>query len=114
MSALTRGQRQVIALVARGYTNDQIARELVCAVATIKNHIHSIHERLGTGGSRTELAAWWNKQYVEAARDEGYARGFRHGYVDGLAAGRAGDNRTAPAFRQAGKSVGRMTETAAQ
>lgn len=99
MPALTPRQRQVIALVARGHTNPEIARALVIRTDSVKNHIYDIHHRLGTGGSRAELATWFVEQQVEAARDEGYAQGYRHGYVDGLAAGRKGDRRTAPALQ---------------
>lgn len=98
MSALTRRQTQVVALVAQGHTNAEIGRMLGCRANGIKNHVYEIHRRLGTGGSRAELATWWTMQQAEAARDEEYARGYRHGYVDGLAAGRRGDSRTAPAL----------------
>jgi len=98
MTALTPRQRQVIGLVAQGRTNGEIGREMGCRPASVKNHIYDIHHRLGTGGSRSELAVWWTMQQVEAARDEGYARGYRHGYVDGLEAGTRGDRRTAPAL----------------
>lgn len=98
MIALTKRQRQVIALVAQGHTNGEIGRALGIGTHTVKNHVYEIHLRLGTSGTRAALATWWVEQQVEAARDEGYARGFRHGYVDGLAAGRTGDRRTAPAL----------------
>jgi DNA-binding NarL/FixJ family response regulator len=45
---LTTREREVAALMARGLTNKQIARSLDIAVATTKNHVHCILEKLQT------------------------------------------------------------------
>jgi signal transduction histidine kinase/DNA-binding CsgD family transcriptional regulator len=55
--ALTMRQRQIAALVARGYTNQQIATELVITPGTAANHIQAMMRRLEMS-SRAELAAW--------------------------------------------------------
>ncbi|MDQ6669413.1 MAG: ATP-binding protein [Chloroflexota bacterium] len=55
--ALTARQRDVAALVARGYTNQQIAAELVIGQGTAANHVQQILRRTGLA-SRAELAAW--------------------------------------------------------
>jgi two-component system OmpR family sensor kinase len=55
--ALTVRQREIAALVARGYTNQQIAAEMVIAPGTAANHVQQILTRLGLS-SRSELAAW--------------------------------------------------------
>jgi two-component system OmpR family sensor kinase len=55
--ALTARQREIAALVARGYTNQQIAAEMVISSGTAANHMNQILRRLGLG-SRSELAAW--------------------------------------------------------
>src|SRR5947208_2248299 len=55
--ALTVRQRAIAALVARGYTNQQIAADLVITPGTAANHVRQILGRLGLS-SRTELAAW--------------------------------------------------------
>jgi DNA-binding CsgD family transcriptional regulator len=101
MASLTKRQRQVIALVSQGKTNTEIGREIGCRADSVKNHIYNIHQRIGTNGSRAKLAAWWMEQQQQEALDTEYARGFRHGYVDGLAAGRTGDRRVAPALKMA-------------
>ena len=54
---LTARQRDVAALVARGYTNQQIATELVMSQGTAANHVQQILRRTGLA-SRAELATW--------------------------------------------------------
>ena len=52
VSALTAPQRQLLGLVARGFTNYQIARRLGVAEGTIRAHLYQIYSRLGVS-SRT-------------------------------------------------------------
>jgi len=54
---LTDRQREVAALVARGLTNGQIARELVISPATARAHVEHVLDRLDLH-SRAQLAAW--------------------------------------------------------
>jgi predicted ATPase/DNA-binding CsgD family transcriptional regulator len=54
--ALTRRERQVAALAARGWKNRDIAQELVITEKTAKNHVAHILAKLGLE-SRTRLAA---------------------------------------------------------
>ena len=56
-SALTRREREVAKLVARGLTNRQIAEELVLSGRTVENHVRNILKKLKLS-SRTEVAAW--------------------------------------------------------
>jgi DNA-binding NarL/FixJ family response regulator len=44
---LTVRERQVVDLVAEGLTNKEIATRLQIEVATVKNHVHNILEKLG-------------------------------------------------------------------
>ncbi len=53
---LTSREQQVLALVAEGASNAQIARKLGIAGGTVKNHISSIFEKLGVT-QRTEAVA---------------------------------------------------------
>lgn len=43
---LTPRERQIVALIDQGLSNKQIARELQIELATVKNHVHSILEKL--------------------------------------------------------------------
>jgi non-specific serine/threonine protein kinase len=64
-SALTRRQLQIAELVARGYTNQQIADALVLTPGTVANHMQAILERLGVR-SRTQIAVWYSQRHHAA------------------------------------------------
>ena len=53
---LTRREREVAALIARGLSNRELAEQLVITVKTVKNHIQRVLDKLGAR-SRTEVAA---------------------------------------------------------
>ena len=52
---LSKREKEVLRLVARGLTNPEIALELFIAQATVKVHVHHILEKLGVP-SRTAAA----------------------------------------------------------
>ena len=54
---LTRRERQVAALVARGLTNRQAAEQLLVAPRTVETHLEHIFAKLGVQ-TRAEVAAW--------------------------------------------------------
>ena len=54
---LTRREREVAALVARGMTNRQAAEELLVAPRTVETHLEHIFAKLGVQ-TRAEVAAW--------------------------------------------------------
>jgi DNA-binding CsgD family transcriptional regulator/tetratricopeptide (TPR) repeat protein len=56
-SPLTRREREVAALIARGLTNRQIAEVLFIAERTVDTHVEHILAKLGLG-SRAQVAAW--------------------------------------------------------
>jgi DNA-binding NarL/FixJ family response regulator len=58
---LTRRQVDVVRLVAQGFTNDQIARELVLTSGTVANHAEHILRRLGAP-NRAAAAAWMARE----------------------------------------------------
>lgn len=62
---LTRRERQVAAVVARGLSNQEIADELVISLKTVEAHVSHMLSKLGFS-SRAQIAAW--------AVDKGLAR----------------------------------------
>jgi len=56
-SDLTRREREVLALLTRGLTNQEIASQLSISVHTVERHITNLYTKLGVR-SRTEAAHW--------------------------------------------------------
>ena len=54
---LSQRERQVLALLARGYTNRQIAQELVISGRTADGHVAHILTKLGLS-TRAQAAVW--------------------------------------------------------
>jgi DNA-binding NarL/FixJ family response regulator len=55
-SILTPREREVSALIARGFTNRQIAEQLVLSVRTVERHIENIYEKIGAHGKAGRAA----------------------------------------------------------
>lgn len=51
-------EAEILDLIAAGLTNRQIARRLVIAEKTVKNHAHQIYKRLGATGREHAIARW--------------------------------------------------------
>jgi two-component system NarL family response regulator len=56
-AGLTPRELEVLELIGEGLTNQQISQQLVIEIGTVKNHVHSILEKLNVG-SRGEAAAY--------------------------------------------------------
>jgi predicted ATPase/DNA-binding NarL/FixJ family response regulator len=63
---LTRREREIAELVARGMSNKDIATALVIATRTAESHVENILTKLGFT-SRTQVAAWVAAQYPAGA-----------------------------------------------
>lgn len=57
MVDLTTRESEILELIGHGLTNQQIADQLVIEIGTVKNHVHSILEKLDVS-SRDEAAAY--------------------------------------------------------
>ncbi|MBG0827394.1 response regulator transcription factor [Planomonospora sp. ID67723] len=57
VEALTDREEQILATVARGRTNSEIADELHISLSTVKSHIASLMAKLGAR-NRVEIAMW--------------------------------------------------------
>ena len=55
--SLTRREREVTALVGRGYINSRIAKELGITERTVETHVSKVLRKLGLC-SRTQIATW--------------------------------------------------------
>jgi len=47
LDELTDREKEILVLVARGMSNNEIARSLFLSIGTVKNHISSIYEKIG-------------------------------------------------------------------
>lgn len=54
---LTEREQEVLAYLARGYTNKDIAQTLFLSVRTVEAHLHNIYSKLDVA-SRTEAVLW--------------------------------------------------------
>jgi DNA-binding NarL/FixJ family response regulator len=57
--ALTRREREVLALMAEGLSNRQIADRLTISGKTVKNHVHHVYKRLQVDSRDQAVALWW-------------------------------------------------------
>jgi DNA-binding NarL/FixJ family response regulator len=56
-AALTAREREVLALVAQGRSNQDVADTLVLSVRTVERHLESIYRKLGVSGRSARVAA---------------------------------------------------------
>jgi DNA-binding NarL/FixJ family response regulator len=57
LAALTRREREVLQLVARGESNKRVAAALGLSEGTVKSYLSGVFEKLGVG-DRTQAALW--------------------------------------------------------
>ena len=65
LANLTTREREILDLICKGYTNQEIARQLFIGLGTAKNHVHNILHKLGVS-SRQEAAVNWSIVREEA------------------------------------------------
>jgi DNA-binding NarL/FixJ family response regulator len=57
VAGLSAREAEIIALVARGRTNKEVADELVLSVRTVERHLHNVYGKLGVSGPSARAAA---------------------------------------------------------
>lgn len=55
--ALTHREREIVSLIARGYSNQEIAAELYLSINSVKTYIRSAYRRIGVE-RRTQAVVW--------------------------------------------------------
>lgn len=60
---LSTREKAVLALVAQGYTNAEIAQQLTVSINTIKFHLQNIYKTINVS-NRTEASFWFSQQNV--------------------------------------------------
>ena len=68
MSRLTSRERQVLALLASGATNGQLADQLTVAESTVKSHVKHILHKLGAGNRAAAIACYLREYRSEERR----------------------------------------------
>jgi DNA-binding NarL/FixJ family response regulator len=58
MCGLSSREAQVMAMIAAGNTNGQIAASLVLTEKTVKNHVNRLYAKLGAGSRADAIARW--------------------------------------------------------
>lgn len=57
-SGLSAREAQIMALIAAGHSNGQIAAQLVLTEKTVKNHVNRIYAKLGAGSRPDAISRW--------------------------------------------------------
>lgn len=65
LSPLTSRELQVLAFIARGYSNKEIALELVITVRTVKHHVHNILNKLKLSHRRDAVHLALQRGWIE-------------------------------------------------
>jgi DNA-binding NarL/FixJ family response regulator len=63
---LSERELEVLRLMAKGNTNEEIADVLFITIGTVKNHVTNIYKKLPSVRTRSEAVAWaWQNRIVE-------------------------------------------------
>ena len=65
-SGLSAREAQIMALIAAGHSNGQIAAHLVLTEKTVKNHVNRIYAKMGAG-SRSDAISRWGAGFADDA-----------------------------------------------
>ncbi|MBA3383164.1 MAG: response regulator transcription factor [Actinobacteria bacterium] len=71
LAALSRREREVLALIAAGLTNRQIAAQLVLALPTVKRHVQNVLAKLGVSSRQKAATLHTDLTRLEAQNEGG-------------------------------------------
>ena len=71
MDSLTERERTLMGLLAKGYSNKQLARELSISVNTVKFHLRSVFEKLAVNSRAQAIAFYYSSPDRQAAAQGG-------------------------------------------
>lgn len=66
VAGLSSREAEIMALIAAGHSNGQIAERLVLAEKTVKNHVNRIYAKLGVGSRLAAISCWGPAVRAEA------------------------------------------------
>src|SRR5215467_9844613 len=72
-SPLSQREREIVALVAQGFKNKEMAEKMFISEQTVKNHLHNIFDKLGVS-DRLELALYAIHKGLHLSGDNGVPR----------------------------------------
>lgn len=67
---VTQRQRQVIRLLAAGYTQEQIAKALGVKLPTVQSHLKSVFTTLGVTNAAAAIDCCWRRGILTHDQDE--------------------------------------------
>ena len=70
LAGLSARESSVLALVASGMANDQVARRLGISARTVNKHLEHVYTKVGAR-NRTEAAARWHRAGLPIDRSDG-------------------------------------------
>jgi RNA polymerase sigma factor (sigma-70 family) len=68
IASLSRREREVLELVAAGASNQEIARELVITVSTVKRHLSNVYAKLNVQSRTQAIAKAYSLRLLDATR----------------------------------------------
>ena len=79
VGSLTRREREVLALIAAGWSNEGIREALFLSPKTVESHVHSIFSKLGLRrGSQTHARVLAARAWLDAQSSSHGTEALRH------------------------------------
>ena len=70
LAALTALEKQIVILVAQGYTNREVAEKLCLAEQTVRNYVCAIYEKVGVKNRAGLTSYAWQQGWIDSAQEK--------------------------------------------